>query len=295
MTALPIRRSDNLRGAGLMVVSMGAFALEDMAIKLMSGTLSVGQILTLLGLGGALVLGGLVTSRGAPLFTPDFLRGSVLARNGSEVFGTFGFVTALALIPISLASTILMAVPLVLTVAAWLLLKERVGWRRWIAVALGFVGVLMVLRPGMGGFDPASLYALIGVVGLALRDVAARKVPASVDSLHLSLWAFMSIVPLGLCVMAVQGSAWVPMDLRLWATMTGTVAIGLFSYSTLVAATRIGEVSAIVPFRYSRIVFAMIIGVLVFGERPDPLTIAGAALIVGTGLYAFWRERMNSA
>ena len=299
MTTLP--RTDlasdpgkgNLRGAALMVVAMAGFALEDMMIKLMAGALPVGQILVLLGAGGALAFGLLLTARGERIVTPDLWRGSVLARNLCEAVGTFGFVTAIALIPISLASTILMAVPLVLTVAAVFLLGERVGWRRWVAVSLGFLGVLMVLRPGFEGFDPASLFALLGVLGLAFRDIAARKVPPQVSSLHLAVWGFAVLVPLGLIVMATAGTPWVALDARLGAMLAAAIVIGLGAYYTLVAATRLGEVSAVVPFRYSRIVFAMIVGVVVFAERPDALTLLGATLIVATGLYAAWRERLS--
>jgi len=173
---------ENLRGSILMVLSMAGFALEDMFIKRLAGNLAVGQIIMLLGLGGALVFGALTTAQGRRLWSRDLLSRPVLLRNGGEIVGTFGFVLAIALTPLSSASAILQATPLVVTLGAALFLGEAVGWRRWSAILVGFCGVLLVIRPGFAGFEPASLFAVLSVIGLAIRDLATRAVPRTISS-----------------------------------------------------------------------------------------------------------------
>ena len=285
---------NNLRGGLLMVLAMLGFAIEDMFIKLLAGSLSVGAILVLLGIGGAFAFGALARARGEALWSRDLFHPMVLLRNGCEVLGTVGFVTAIALTPISSASAILQAIPLFVTAGAALFLGETVGWRRWLAVAVGFAGVLLILRPGLDAFEPASLFALQGALFLAGRDLATRGVPAAVTSLQLSTYAFAVIVPTGLAVLVFTDQTFeIPHGWAI-ALVALTITTGVVAYYTIVAATRIGDVSFVSPFRYSRLVFALIVGVLVFGERPDAFVLAGSAIVVGSGLYTFLRERRAS-
>lgn len=281
---------ENLRGSLLMVAAMAGFALEDMFIKLLSERLPTGQILVLIGAGGALVFSGLLAARGRPVFTRALLSRNVLLRNAGELAGTICFVTAITLTPLSSASAILQAVPLAVVSGAALFLGEEVGWRRWTAVLLGFAGVLMVVQPGLAGFEPASLFAVAAIAGLAGRDLATRRIPGTIPSMQLSAAGFATIVPAGAIMLAVSGETWVAPDATGWAQLGAALVVGVLAYSAIVGATRVGEMSVIAVFRYARIVFALVIGALVFAERPDALTLAGAALIVGSGLYAIWRE-----
>ena len=285
---------NNLRGGLLMILAMLGFAIEDMFIKLLAGSLSVGAILVLLGLGGGIVFGALALARGDALWSRDLLHPMVLLRNGCEVLGTVGFVTAVALTPISSASAILQAIPLFVTAGAALFLGETVGWRRWLAVGVGFAGVLLILRPGLDAFEPASLFAVQGAVFLAGRDLATRGVPASVSSLQLSTYAFAVIVPTGMAVLAFTDQSFAVPHGGAIALTVLTVVTGVLAYYTIVAATRIGDVSFVSPFRYSRLVFALVVGVTVFGERPDAFVLVGSAIVVGSGLYSFLRERRAS-
>src|SRR6056297_1665102 len=186
---------ENLRGSILMVLAMAGFALEDMFIKRLADTLPVGQIIIFLGFGGALIFGAITMAQGRGLWSRDLLSRPVLLRNFGEIVGTLGFVTAIALTPLSSASAILQATPLAVTLGAALFLGEAVGWRRWSAILVGFLGVLMVIRPGLEGFEPASLFAVQGVIGLAIRDLATRAVPRSISSMQLSTYAFATLVP----------------------------------------------------------------------------------------------------
>lgn len=281
---------DNIRGSALMVLAMLGFAFEDMFIKKMAGALHVGQILIVLGIGGAVVFALIAKAYGDRLLSRDLAHPAVILRNAGEVVGTLGFVTAIALTPISSASAILQATPLAVTLGAAVFLGETVGWRRWLAVVIGLGGVLLIIRPGLQGFDANSLFAVQGVIGLAIRDLATRRIPATITSRQLSTYAFAVIVPTGAVVLWLSGTGMVMPDGTNMLRIAAAVVIGVAAYYTLVAATRIGDMSVIAPFRYSRLIFALFIGVLVFGEKPDGLTLIGAAIIVTSGTYTLWRE-----
>ena len=280
---------ENLRGSVLMVLAMAGFALEDMFIKRLADTMPVGQIIMAIGLGGAAIFSAICARRGRRLFTRDLLARPVLLRNTGEMAGTMCFVTAIALTPLSSASAILQATPLAVTLGAALFLGEPVGWRRWSAILVGFAGVLMVVRPGLAGFAPASLFAVGAVIGLALRDLATRAVPAAISSMQLSAYAFATLVPTGAILLAFGEGAVMPAAVQL-RDLGLALGCGVAAYYAIVAAMRVGEVAVVTPFRYTRLVFALVIGVAVFAERPDAWTLAGAAVIVASGLYTLMRE-----
>jgi drug/metabolite transporter (DMT)-like permease len=283
--------SDNLRGAILISLAMAGFALEDMFIKLLADTVPVGQILVLLGLGGAVAFGLIAHRKGQAVLSPALLSRTILIRNLAEMIGTVGFVLGFVLASLATASAILQATPLMVTLGAVVFFGEKVGWRRWSAIFAGFLGVLLIVRPGMAGFEPASILAVIGVLGLAGRDLATRAVPRAISSYQLSTWAFFMMIPAGVFLMLAMGEAPVGLDLAQIVKLGSALGIGVFAYYGIVAAMRIGELSFVTPFRYTRMLFALIIAVLVFGERPDGLTLTGAGIIICAGLFTLWRER----
>jgi drug/metabolite transporter (DMT)-like permease len=187
-------------------------------------------------------------------------------------------------------TAIFQATPLAVTFGAAIFLGETVGWRRWSAILVGFCGVLLVIRPGLAGFDLASLWSVLAVVGLSVRDLATRRVPARISTMQISAWGFAAVGVLGGGMLAVSGGAVVP-TLGQTGLMAGALSFGIAAYWAITQAMRLGEVSVITPFRYARLIFALIIGTTVFGERPDAATLTGAALIIGSGLYTFARER----
>lgn len=282
---------DNLRGAALMTLSMLGFAIEDMFIKFMAGRLPVGEIITLLGLGGGIVFAIVLAVQGRPLFSRALLIPAIAIRSVGEIIGTIGFVSALVFTPLSSASAILQATPLAVTLGAALFLQEKVGWRRWSAILVGFGGVLLIIRPGLDGFDIKSLFAVQGVFGLAIRDLATRKIPKTTSSMQISFLAFLTLVPTGLVLLHFTGEELVMPSKGLWFLIGAATTLGTVSYYAIVAAMRIGDVGFVTPFRYSRLLFAMAIGVLVFGEQPDTLMLIGSAIIVGSGIFTIWRER----
>ena len=283
---------DNVRGATLMVLAMFGFAIEDMLIKQMAAGLPVGQVVTIIGAGGAIIFGFIAKSYGEGLWSADTLHPALLIRNVCEIFGTLGFVAAIALTPISTASAILQATPLVVTLGAAMFLGETVGWRRWMAIMIGLFGVLLIIRPGMDAFDAKSLLAVLGVVGLAGRDLATRRIPKTISSRIVAFNAFVISIFTGMILLAfgVTGSSWTTPDTIDSFRLVAAIFVGVVAYYAIVAATRIGDMSIIAPFRYSRLVFALIIGVLAFGESPDTLTLVGAGIIVASGIYTLLRE-----
>lgn len=285
-------RQDNVAAIGLMVAAMALFSIEDMLIKLASATLGIGQILLILVTIGLIAFSILTRRAGQKLISVAFFHRTVIIRNLGETVGTLGFVTALALVPISVAAAILQATPLAVTVGAALFLGEPVGWRRWTAVSIGFLGVLLIIRPGLDGFDANALFAVLGVIGLAIRDLATRAMPTDISSQQVSAYAYAALLPPSLILMQVQGG-WQPPDPAAAIALVLAAGIGVLAYYILVIAIRMGEMSVIAPFRYSRLIFAMIIGFFVFAERPDALMLIGSALVIGTGLYALYRERVR--
>ena len=284
---------DNLKGSLLMLAAMALFAIEDMFIKLTASSLPLGQIVFVLGAFGTAFFLGLAVMQGCSIWSKDAWHPIVLARNLGEMLGTLGFIMALAALPLALVLAVMQALPLVVTMGAALFLGESVGWRRWSAILIGFCGVLLVIRPGMTGFDPHALWLILGILGLGGRDLVSRALPQRFGNTQVSAWGLMSVTLLGALMMLHGGVAPVTGLNALW--LTGGVVFGTAGYFAITAAARIGDVSVVAPFRYVRLVFAIVIGWLVFAEWPDLPTALGAAIIVGSGLYTFVRARARGA
>lgn len=273
----------NLRGSLFMTVSMAGFALEDASIKAGAADLPVGQILIFMGLCGIAVFSALALRRGQPPVPRAALSRTMAVRSAFELAGRLFYALALALTPISAASAILQATPLVVVLGAALLFGERVGPFRWAMIAAGFGGVLIILRPGLAGFDMLSLLALAGMLGFAGRDLATRAAPPALSNDQLGVAGFAVLGLAGALILGATGGAVLPSP-REAALMVSASAFGIFGYAMLTKAMRTGEVSAVTPFRYTRLVFAMALGSLLFAEHPDTATLTGAAVIVGCGL-----------
>lgn len=281
---------DNLRGIGLMILAMAGFTIADSFVKAASRDLPVGQILATIGALGGLTFALIARAQGHRIFGRDFFSGPIILRNISEIWGTVCYVTALSLIDLSTASAIIQATPLAVTLGAVFLLGEKVHWRRWSAILVGLIGVLIILRPGGSSFEPASIWAVTGMFGLALRDLATRMVPKNIPTVRISTYGMGMLLPAGLMLMAV-GPPPNSMNLLNWGQIFGLLVISVSGYWAITAAMRVGDVSVVAPFRYSRILFALIVGAVVFGERPDVWTLVGVTITILAGLYAFLRER----
>lgn len=295
MSPRPTDAADNTRAAALMVGSMAFFAVEDLFLKRSAEALPPGQVLALTGAAGACVFWALAAGQRQRVLSLDALRGVPLWRTLSEAAAAVLYILALAWAPLTMTSALLQASPLVVVAGAALFLGERVGWRRWASILVGFLGVLVILQPWGAAFDPTGLLTVACVVALAARDLLTRVMPERIGTFQVATWAYLGLVPSGALLMAGMGQAFVWPSPGQWAGLGGALVSGLFGYYAVVAAMRLGEVSVVAPFRYTRLVFAMLVAMIFLGERPDGSTLVGAALVVGSGLYAFARARRKRA
>ncbi|WP_296588171.1 DMT family transporter [Roseibium sp.] len=290
-TSIATGRAANIAGSLWMIASMGAFAVEDAFVKAAAKAMPVGQILIMFGLGGALVFAGLALANREPLFIRDVVSRPMLIRVVFEVTGRLFYVLAVALIPLSTATVILQATPLVVVAAAVLVFKEKVGWRRWLAVFIGLAGVVVIVQPGGEGFSALSLLAVVGMIGFAGRDLASRVAPATVGTVLLGFYGFLSVIVAGVFYSFWQGVPFVLPDPQTSLFLAGAVLAGVSAYSCLMKAMRTGDVSAVTPFRYTRLLFGIALGVLLFGEHLSFEMLAGSGLIVLSGLFIVWRGK----
>lgn len=287
--------TENTRAATLMIGSMAFFAVEDLFLKRAAEALPPGEVLALTGGAGALVFWALAARKGQPILSRAALRGAPLLRTLSEAAAAMLYIVALALAPLSMTAALLQASPLVVVAGAALFLGEKVGWRRWSSILAGFAGVLIILAPWDADFDPTGLLTVACVLVLAARDLSTRAMPAAIGTFQLAAWAYLGLVPAGVVLMALMGEGAVMPDGGQWLGLGGALISGLFGYYAVVAAMRLGEVSVVAPFRYARLIFSVMIAMIFFAERPGPSTLTGAAIVVGSGLYAFARERARRA
>ncbi len=282
--------SDNVRGALFMSISMAGFALNDATIKLISGELGFYQIIFLRGIFATLLIGLLVRQRGALFYLPSRRDAGIMAvRAAAEVGGTLCFLTALFNMPIANATAILQALPLAVTLAAALFMGEKVGWRRYTAIAVGFTGVLIIVRPGGEGFNAYALWAVAAVGFIVLRDLTTRRLSAGIPSAYVALSSSLVLTAVGgLLALTVP---WPPVSASALAMLAGAAGFLFFGYLFAVMTMRVGEVSFVSPFRYSVLIWAILLGLLLFGEVPDGWTLFGSLVVVGMGIYSFYRER----
>jgi drug/metabolite transporter (DMT)-like permease len=285
------RGMNNLHGILLVIVSMAFFTLEDMFIKQLSGTVPVGQILLVLGIGCSVIFGIMARMQRVSLFAPEAWKMKPVMRAGTEVLSAMAFATALARLDISTVAAVFQATPLVITMGAALFLGEDVGWRRWLAICTGFAGVLLIIRPGLDGFEPAALLVVIAVLGVATRDLLTRTMDSAVASSVVSFQAYAALILAGGLLLAFTPGELRALNSVEWWMVLGGCVFGVLGYYGIVVAMRVADASAVTPFRYTRLLFSILAGVIIFGERPDALTLVGAGLIIGSGLYTFVREQ----
>jgi len=274
-----------------MTLSMGGFAVEDLFLKILSEAVPVSQILIYVGISATVLLSVISIIKRIPVLRNDIYSNKLfIIRSFADMMGAVLIVTSISLMPLSTVSSILQALPLFITFGAVLIFKESVGWRRWSAVSFGFIGVILILKPGLSSFHPSSLIVLLAVACLALRDIVTRKISKDIHSITVSLYAFILTTVGGIFSLPFFGN-FVTLTITQWFVVLTITLFGCFSYFMLVLATRKGDISVISPFRYSRLIFAIVLAILVLNERPDTLTLVGAAIIVASGYYTIWRER----
>ncbi|MAB08200.1 MAG: EamA/RhaT family transporter [Rhodobacteraceae bacterium] len=277
-----------------MVVAMTLFAVEDALFKSVAPGLPPGEATLIFGLTGTTIYILLTLRAGEPVLHPAILQPSLMLRTMFEIIGRLFFALSLAYTPLSVTSSILQAAPLVVTAGAALLLKERVGPARWIAMAVGFAGVLMILRPTPEAFRPDALLAVAGMIGFAMRDLFTRASPPAVSTNQLGVLGFAVIIVAGLLLLPFDPAPpRLPLAGELGRLLL-TGVVGVSAYTALTRAMRTGEVSVVAPFRYSRLLVALLFAFVFFGERPDLWTLLGGALIVATGIFTLLRSNRRA-
>ncbi len=285
--------TDNARGALLMMLGMAAFTFSDTAMKVLGQSLPLFQAVFLRGMLVSAAFLLLAWWCGAMAVALDRReRNLLILRVAAEALTAWFFFLALFNMPLANVVAILQALPLTITLAGAVFLGERVGWRRLSMILLGFCGVLLIVRPGTDGFDHHSIYALLAVAGVTLRDIVTRQMSAGVPSLQVAFWTALGVTGFG--ALGSVTETWVAPGAGLVVLLGVSAVFILLGYLFSIMAVRVGDLAVVVPYRYTGLIWALILGLLIFGEWPDGLTLAGAALIVATGFYTFMRERQLS-
>ena len=282
--------SDNFRGALYMAAAMAGFTLNDTGMKAATATLPLYEAILLRGvltlgllLGLGVVLGGLrhrLSRRDS---------GIVLVRTFAEIAATGLFLTALMHMPLANLSAILQSLPLAVTLGAALVFRERIGWRRMVAILIGFGGVLLIIRPGTDGFDHWSVMGLASVGCVVVRDLATRRLSRDVPSVLVSLWSAAGVMAMGLVGCLVTGFH--PVSAGEAGLVAAASVFLIAGYMFGVMAMRVGDIGFVAPFRYTSLIWALGLGWAMFGTWPDPLTLCGAGIVIAMGIFTLYRER----
>ncbi len=281
----------NTKGILLMIFAMAGFTVEDMLIKQMSSVWSVGQVLLFLGVGASLLMAGVAAFNGQSLVSRKSWGALPIWRMVAEASAAMSLTTALSLVDFATFAAVFQATPLVIIMGAAIILGEEVGWRRWTAVIIGFLGVLMIIRPGFDGFDPNALFVLVTVLSITARDLITRRMDMDIPTNILALQGFVILIPAGVLLLLISGAPMGHVSGQSGLWLGAAIVSGAVAYYALITSTRIAPSAVITPFRYTRLLFSLVVAVVVFRERPDLLTLCGAVLILATGLYTFFRER----
>jgi len=283
----------NQLGALLMMGSMAGFTFNDTLVKTVGGAMPLSQILTLRGIVTSVLIYALARKLGALRWhLPRRDWGLIAARCGTEVAATYLFLTALMVTPIANLTAILQALPLTITLGAAVFFGEPVGWRRMSAILVGFCGILLIVRPDVDGFGEGTLYALGAVVAVTGRDLLTRRLSSEVPSMVVTLLAALSVLVFAV-LMSTQ-VIWQPVSMNNLAALVGAALFIFVGYLCSVMTMRVGDVAFISPFRYTGLLWALLLGWVVFGDWPDALTLLGAMIVVATGLFTLYRERQIS-
>ncbi len=272
-----------------MMLSMLGFVLNDLLVKSLDGALPTAQIMWIRGVFLSVLILLIAWQQGLLPRWREAINKRITLRAFFEGGATLAFLTALVQLPFANIAAILQALPLAVTVGAALVLREPVGWRRWVAILIGWCGVLIIIRPGMSGFQTASLLVLVSVVFAAARDLITRGIPSRLPSLLVSGFSAVFIGGLGMLLTLVSDE-WQPVNLTQIITLAAASGFLFFGYQFVVMSMRTGEIGYVVPYRYTGLLWAILFGYLFFGEVPDAYTIAGSLIVVFTGLYTLYRE-----
>ena len=281
----------NSKGIILMLISMASFAVGDTFVKISGAFLSPAQIMFFLIAGGLIIFAIIEKLKGENLLDRRACSSVLLIRYCAEMVGLVAMIIGLTKIPLSVVGTVTQASPILVAAGAVIFFKEVISWRRWTSIFIGFVGVVLVIQPGSQNLDYAVIWAVIALVAFSIRDLVTRLTPPDIPSSSIATFTMIAAFPFTTAWVFLSGEKFFPPEMD-WAVVSSMIILGSFGYLLLITSLRLGELSAIMPFRYSRIVFLLILGFLVFGERPTASMLIGATLILISGVYIMWREKV---
>lgn len=285
-------RAVNRRGMLFMVLAMALFAANDAGTKFAVKSIPVSEILLIRGFFALFFLVTILWWRGELRDSIEVFDWQVSLRGFAEATNGVLLISALAYIPLGNVITIIQLVPFIMTIMAAASFGEKVGWRRWIAVSAGFVGVILVVKPATGAFEAASLLALTATFTILLRDMLARSIGTRIPAFVVALGSILAGIVVGAGGLLFQ--PWQSPDaMTLLSCMISGFCLVLAQYF-IVLAYRGPELSAVAPFRYSIVVFAVFYGLIFFAEIPDLWSLAGMAIMILAGLYMLQREALRS-
>ena len=286
-----MRLNENLLGAALMTCCVLAYVLNDAVMKLLFADIDFFQAIFLRGLVSLppLLVLALMTKTLLQKYSAKNQRFMII-RILAEIGTTVTFLTALKHMPLANVTAILQSLPLAITMAAAIFLGEPVGWRRWSAICLGFTGVLIIIRPGLAGFNSYSLLALAAVLLLTVREISTRQLDNKIPTVTVALSTTLGIT--AFAALMLIGDEWAEINFVSWSLIIAAAAAVTVATLLSVVAMRTGDIGFVSPFRYTSLIGAIGLGILLFGEWPDGITLLGAVIIAFAGVYSLYREQL---
>ena len=282
----------NAPGLGILCLVAGGFfiTMNDVAIKAASPGMPIGEIMFLRAVvQTALVLCYMLAFRKFGELRVEHRRGQA-ARAALMVAASFMFVGALRLMPLADATALLFLAPLMMTAFGPLFLGERVGWHRWLAVSVGFAGMIVMLRPTGEGIQWVALLAIGAATGAALRDTITRRISAGDTTIATLFYTSIAILAAAALTLPLGWQEPEPAD---YAILGAAGLLQFGAHFLMIETFRYVQVSAVAPFKYLVLIWAAAAGYYLFGEVPDVFTLLGALLIIAGGLYVLHRERIH--
>ncbi|MDG1497947.1 MAG: DMT family transporter [Amylibacter sp.] len=285
-----MQQSENIRGAIYMCLSMVGFVFNDAVIKYASTDIGIYQSIFVRGCFAVIIIGAACLYSGVFKNIPGKSDHKLIFwRTVAEIFATVTFLTALFYLPIANITAILQALPLTVTLAASWFLGEKIGWRRGIAILIGFCGVLLIIQPGTDEFNIYSSLGVVCVAFVTLRDLVVRKFSTKIPTLYVAFITATAIALVGgFLTFAYEG--WTPMKLMEIVLLFIASSLIFIGYFFAISAMRVGQVSFVSPFRYTIMIWAILLGYFIWGDIPNNLTLIGISVVIGMGIFTFWRE-----
>jgi drug/metabolite transporter (DMT)-like permease len=285
--------TDNLRGILAVLIGSTAYVLSDAMAKLLTAELPSSEIILVRGviinmmmIAGVFILGA---SRPLSILFQPMMMVRLLGTGGATVF----IILALRYLPLPTTTTVLQATPLIVTAGAAYFFGDKVGWRRAAAVCAGFLGVILIVKPGgMGGLGDAGFLILFALVCTTIRDLSTRGLPKDIPSIFVAAAGTVVSTVSGLVILPFD-SAWVAPSAFAWTLMVVSAGFIFVATVFMTVGLRVGEIAVVAPFRYVPVPLAILLGFWLWGDVPDSVAWLGMALVLGAGLYTLHRERAS--